>query len=153
MPRASKHAGLICLILTLVVVAGAVCGYFLERPVILAFALLPAAFYELYRTEGRSTRICSVLLAVLLIAEIVVVLGSISFDLPAYLRDAGVSTSLPQGLLTLRNALAALAALVCIPLFANSRGVYTRWLAVDGFVGSVALLYLLAPEEIAALLR
>jgi hypothetical protein len=153
MAKPVKHAGIICLILTIVAAAGAAGAYLLALPVILVATLLPASIYELIRTEGVSTRTSSVLVALALAAQIVVLLAGIRVDVSTLLRSLSLDSALPAALLNLPGILAAAAAILAVVLFANTRGVYTRWLAVVLFLGSVGQLYLLAPAEIAALLR
>jgi hypothetical protein len=152
MAKPVKHAGLICLILTIVAAAGAAGGYFLALPVILAAALVPASVYELIRTEGASTRVASLLITVALAAEIIVLLAGIRVDLSSLLRSLSLDSALPAALLNLPGILAVVAAILAIVLFTRTRGVYTKWLSVVVFVGSLGQLYLLAPAEVAALL-
>ena len=153
MPKPVKHAGLICLALTIVAGAGAAGAYFLALPVILVAALLPASVYELVRTEGATTRAASLLVSLALAAQVVVLLAGIRLDLAPILGSTSISAAVPASLLSLSGVLAVVAAVLAVVLFTRTRGVYTRWLAVVVFVGSLGLLYLLAPAEIAKLLR
>jgi hypothetical protein len=153
MAKPVKHAGLTCLILTIVAAAGAAGGYFLALPVILVAALVPASIYELIRTEGASTRVASLLITVALAAEIIVLLAGIRVDLSSLLRSLSLDSALPAALLNLPGILAVVAAILAVVLFTRTRGVYTKWLSVVVFVGSLVQLYLLAPAEVAALLR
>ena len=153
MAAPTKHAGLICLILTVVTAAGGVGGWLLALPVVLVVALLPAVVYEVIRTEGRSTRISSVLIGIALLVQVAALLIPIQPDLTSVLGPNAANLGLPASLLSLTGVLAVACVVLAVVLFTNSRGVYTRWMAVVAFLGSAGVLFLLAPGEILALLR
>ncbi len=52
MAKPTKHATLICIIMTIVAIIGITLGIILLKPIIVVACLLPAVVYEVYRTEG-----------------------------------------------------------------------------------------------------
>ena len=56
MAKPTKHATLICTIMTIVALIGILLGILFSKPIIIVACLIPTVIYEAYRTEGESTR-------------------------------------------------------------------------------------------------
>ncbi|MCX6737044.1 MAG: hypothetical protein NTW73_03115 [Candidatus Parcubacteria bacterium] len=85
MAKPTKYATLICTILTIIAVIGIVIGFIKNDPLILVLMVLPTVIYEVYRTEGKSTRWASWILLAVFILEIIFIAFKINFDLGAFL--------------------------------------------------------------------
>lgn len=145
MARPTKHAFTICLVLSVVAAAGIVTGLLTGESMYAIVLLAPTVGYEAYRTEGKSTRWASWLLAVLLVAVVVVRIAGFELDLRELVGSDVVRVgddAVPLGDLTVvfPAAMALLAAL----LWTRTRGVYTRWLAAVIFVTSAAVTQIVA---------
>lgn len=116
--------------------------------------LLPAAAYEVYRTEGVSTKWASVAMLLVLIAEIGLILFNVNFNLAEFL---GQSEELVGGywvpLGNIKVLGPTLLAVLSAILIARTRGRYTIWLAVIILVTSFAIVYTLDPTIFKELLR
>lgn len=148
------HAIRNCVILTLIAAAFAVPALIFKWPVALIAGLLPAAVYEIIRTEGVSTRAASVVLTLVLLAEIVFILFNIRIDLAALSGVTGKTVGgydLPLG--DIRMVGTFVLAILAVVLFIRTAGAYTKWLAVVLFAGAFALIYLLSPSEFPKLLK
>ena len=82
--RTRKTAPLLCAAASLLALIGIILGLVFDRPLWIVVLLLPAAVYELIRTEGRSTRAASAILLVVLLALGVLLVFDVSFDLAAF---------------------------------------------------------------------
>ena len=71
MAKPTRYAPLICTICMILAIIGIVIGLITLKPIIPIIFLLPTTIYEVYRTEGESTRASSIILLLVLIAEIV----------------------------------------------------------------------------------
>lgn len=154
MARPTKNAPLICGILSAVVVLGVVIGLVAKSPIVVLLAMAPSVAYEVYRTEGETTRWASWALAGVLVVEFFLVVFKISIDIGAFLGSstqvvAGYSISLGD----LRIVGPALIAVCALILITRTRGVFTRWLAVNIIVAALALTYVLDPSVFTELLR
>ncbi len=154
MARPTKNAALICGILSAVVVLGALIGLLAKSPIIVLLAMAPSVAYEVYRTEGESTRWASWALAGVLVVEFFLIVFKISIDIGAFLgssTEVVAGYSIPLG--DLRIVGPALIAVCALILITRTRGVYTRWLAVNIIVAALALTYVLDPSVFSELLR
>ncbi len=154
MAKPYKNATPICIILTIVAVLGIIFGLIYSQPLIPIILLLPAAVYEVYRTEGKSTKAASWGMLGLLIAELVFVLFNISFDLAEFVGQTSTSIqgyNIPLGDIKVISPTAM--AVLSVVLIANTRGRYTKWLAGIIFVTAFAIIYTLDPTIFQELIR
>ncbi len=154
MAKPYKHAALICLALTALAAIGAVVGFLIGNPLPLLTLILPTVAYEVYRTQGESTRWASWLLLIIVVAEIVLVIGGVEFDVGRYLGEETKYVGgyeVPLG--DLRVVAPAAVAVLAIILLLRTRGVYTKWLAVVIFLAAFAIIYALDPGYFSRLLR
>ncbi len=154
MAKPYKHAALICLALTVLAAIGAGAGFLMGSPLPLLFLILPTVVYEVYRTQGESTKWASWLLLIIVAAEIVLVVADVEFDVGRYLgeetRYVG-GYEVPLG--DLRVVAPAAVAVLAIVLLLRTRGAYTKWLAVVIFLAAFVIVYELDPGYFARLLR
>ena len=146
MAKPYQHATKICLGLTFLAIIGVLWGLNTFNPLITLIFLLPTILYEVYRTEGASTKSAAWGLLAVYILEIVFILGNISFDLASFLGTeqqyvGGHAVPLGDIKVVAPTAMAALSAV----LFTRTRGRYTKWLAVIIFISSFAIVYALDP--------
>lgn len=154
MARPTTYATPICLGTTVVAAVGVAGGLLTREPLITVAALVPAAVYEAYRTEGDSTRWASWALLATVVAEIVLLAFGIGFDLAAFLGEtertvAGVTVPLGD----IRVVGTALMVVLSGLLLARTRGVYTRWLAAVIGVTAVVAVWIIAPDAVGDLVR
>ncbi|MDI9590588.1 MAG: hypothetical protein QM302_06105 [Acidobacteriota bacterium] len=146
MARPTKHAPTIVVATGVVAALGAVAGLVTHDPLWALGGLLPAVAYEVYRTEGETTRWASwVLLGVLLLEGALLVLG-VDADLATFLgRDSQTVAGydVPLGRITVVGPVVM--AVACLILLARTRGRFTRALAGIILVGSAAALYIIDP--------
>jgi len=154
MAKPFKHATPICLVLTALALVGAVVGWLLENPLPLLFLLLPTAIYEVYRTQGETTKWASWALLLVLAAEILLVVLGVEFDLGSFLGEGERYVAgyyVPLG--DVKVVGPAVMAVLAVILFVRTRGVYTRWLAVIIFASVFAVVYALDPTYFGRLLQ
>lgn len=154
MARPTKYAGIICAVLSVVAVIGIIVGLLAKSPIVVLIAMAPSVVYEVYRTEGETTRWASWALAGVLVLEFILVAFSISFDAGALLGSATQEVAgytIPLG--DLRVVGPAVIAVCALILIARTRGVYTKWLAVNIILTALALTYVLDPGMFTELLR
>jgi len=154
MARPYKRATPICLALTILALVGAVIGILRSNPLLTIFFLLPTVIYEVYRTEGQSTKQASWLLLLVLVAEIILIVGNISFNVADFLgatEKTVAGYAVPLG--DLKVVTPAVMAVLAVILFTRTRGRYTRWLAVVIFFGAFAIVYTLDPTIFETLVR
>jgi len=154
MAKPFKYATPICLALTVVAAAGVILGVLLWNPLPLLILLLPTVAYEVYRTQGDSTRWASWVLLVVVVVEIVLVVADIEFDVGAYLGEESHYVGgyeVPLGDVKVVGP-AAIAVLAFI-LLLRTRGVYTKWLAAVIFLCAFAVVYALDPSYFSRLLK
>ena len=144
MAKPYKYAPLICTILSIISVIGIIVGLLLSNPLVIIFLLLPTVIYEVWRTQGESTRWASWILLIVLVAEIIFIIAGISFDLSGYL-GAGekyvAGHRVPLGDIKVVGPI--IMAVLGIILIVRTRGRYTRWLAVVIIVSAFAIVYTL----------
>ena len=154
MAKPTKYADLICAICSVIVVLGVVLGAWLKSPLVIVFALAPSVVYEVYRTEGESTRWASWAMLGVLVLELVLVIFRVSFDVAGFMGASQQNVAgydVPLGDIKIVGP--ALMAVLSLILIVRTRGKYTRWLAVNILVGVVALAFLLDPNIGQQLLR
>ncbi len=146
MAKPYKNATTICIVLTVVAGLGIVLGLIYSEPLIPIILLIPVAIYEVYRTEGKSTKAASWGMLALLVVELLFVVFGISFDLAAFLGRSSAHIRgyrVPFG--DIKVISPALMAVLSLVLIANTRGRYTRWLAGIIFVTAFAIIYTVDP--------
>jgi len=154
MAKSYKHASLICSVLTGFTLIGIIMGIIKSNPLIAIIFLLPTVIYEVYRTEGKSTKWASWALLIVFIAEIILVAFNISFDLAAFLgttQESVAGYNIPLG--DIKVVGPGIMAVLALILFIRTRGRYTKWLAIIIFVTALAIVYSLDPSIFSQLLR
>ncbi|HSV95355.1 MAG TPA: hypothetical protein VLM75_00320 [Spirochaetota bacterium] len=141
MAKPTEHAALICAILTVIAALGAAAAIYWKQPLAVIIAALPAAAYELYRTEGFTTKLASAGVLAVLAAEIVLIAGKIEINIA---RFAGKYVgSMP--VIDAKLAGPVVIALLAVLLVRRTAGIYTKWLAIVLLGAAVALFYTLDP--------
>jgi len=154
MAKPYQHATPICLVLSLLTAIGIIFGFLNHNPLIIIFFLLPTIVYEVYRTEGKSTKLASWGLLAVFILEILLIVANISFDLASFLNTDQqylAGHAIPLG--DIKVVGPAVMAALSVVLFTRTRGRYTKWLAVIIFIGSLAIIYALDPNIFARLIK
>ena len=154
MAKPTKFAPHICVACTVLALLGIVLGFWLSSPLIMVVLLLPTALYEAYRTEGKSTKAASILLVLVLAAEIFLIFFGVNFNLAQFLEaDQQYIGGYLVPLGDIRVVGPTVMAVLAVILFIRTRGVYTRWLAVVVLVTSFAIVYALDPVIFQDLLK
>jgi len=154
MAKPYKHAALICIVVTILAAIGIIIGLLTLRPIITIIFLMPTVIYEVYRTEGKSTKWAAWVLLAVFIVEIILVATNISFNLATFF---GVTEKwfagyrVPLG--DIKVVGPVIMAVLSIILFIRTRGRYTRWLAVIIFITCFAIVYTLDPTVFSRLVR
>lgn len=154
MAKPTKHATLICIILTIIAAIGILLGLIYSSPLIPVILLLPTAAYEVYRTEGKSTKAASWGMLGLLIAQLLFVFFDVSFDLAEFLGRSSTyirGYQIPFG--DIKVISPTLMALLSVVLISNTRGRYTRWLAGIIFISAFGIIYTVDPSLFEELIR
>lgn len=154
MAKPTKHAPLICGIMSLVAVIGIIWGLAAKSSVPILIALAPSVAYEAYRTEGESTRWASWVMVGVLVLEFILVVFNIGFDVAGFLGQSSEQVAgytVPLG--DIRVVGPALMGVLALILLVRTRGVYTRWLAVNVLVCVLAIIFVLDPVILNDLLR
>ncbi len=154
MAKPYQNATAICLGLTFLAIVGVLWGLNALNPLIIMLFILPSVLYEVYRTEGKSTKLASWGLLIVFIAEILFIITGFSFNLAKFLqtgqeRIAGYT--IPLGDIKVVSPI--IIAILAVILFKRTRGRYTKWLAVIIFAGAFAIVYSLDPTIFTSLLR
>lgn len=154
MAKPTKHATQICAVLSAVALIGIVIGVVKQSPLVVILFLLPTVVYEVYRTEGKSTKWASWVLLIVLVIEALLITAGVSFDLAGFL---GVSEATVAGydvpLGDIKVVGPSLMAVLAVILFVRTYGRYTRWLAAIIFVTSFAIVYTVDPGIFGRLLQ
>jgi len=154
MAKPTKFAPHICAACTILALLGIVLGLWQSLALIMAIFLLPTAIYEAYRTEGKSTKMASILLVVVLVAEFFLVLFGVDFNLADFLEvDQQYIAGFLVPLGDVRVVGPTIMAALSVILFVRTRGIYTRWLAVVILATSLAIVYALDPVIFQDLLK
>lgn len=154
MAKPTAFATPICIGLMVLAAIGIVIGIATTNPIWPMILLLPTIGYEVYRTEGKSTKAASWGLLAIFVLELIFLIWKIDFDLGAYLglSEAYVSGyAVPLG--DVRVVAPAVMAVLAVVLFVRTWGVYTKWLAAIIFITSFAIVYSLDPNIFHELLR
>lgn len=154
MAKPTKHATLICIILSILAAIGIVIGLIKLNPLIIILFLLPTVIYEVYRTEGRSTKWASRVLLIVLIAEFLLVVAKINFNLAKFLGESEKMIggyTVPLG--DIKTVGPVIMAILSVMLFVRTYGRYTKWLAVIIFITSFAIVYTINPMIFQELLK
>ncbi len=154
MAKPTKNAAIICTIVSIIALIGIIIGLSKGIPLLIISLLLPAVVYEVYRTEGESTRSSSIILLVVLIVEIILVLFNINFNLAEFL---GTTEEYIGGYLVplgeIKVVGPTLMSILSVILFVRTRGIYTRWLAVTIFITSLVIIYSVNPKIFSDLIK
>ncbi|MFH0974495.1 MAG: hypothetical protein V1874_01790 [Spirochaetota bacterium] len=154
MPKPTKNAALICAVLSVLALIGIIIGLLRSSALIITIFLIPAVVYEVYRTEGESTKAASIILLVIFILEIVLLGFNINFDLAKFLGKSEtylLSYNVPLG--DVKVVAPAVMAVLSVVLFLRTNGIYTKWLSVIIFITSFAIIYTVDPENFKTLLK
>ena len=154
MAKPYKHATLICTVLTVLAVLGIIVGLLTSKPLIIIVLLLPAVVYEVYRTEGKSTKWAAWALLAVFVLEIIFVAANVSLDLAAFLGTSEKQLAgykVPLG--DVKVVAPTVMAVLSIVLLVRTRGRYTRWLAAIIIVTSFAIVYVLDSTVFGRLVR
>ncbi|MFU8826325.1 MAG: hypothetical protein ACNA70_02425 [Brevefilum sp.] len=146
MAKPTKYAPHLCTLFMVIAIIGIILGFIFKQPLIPIILLIPTAIYEAYRTEGKSTKTASIVLVVVLFAEIILVLFNIQFNLAEFFgseRQLIGGYWVPLG--DLRIVGPTVMAALSVILYTRTRGIYTKWLAAIIFVTSFAIIYLIDP--------
>lgn len=145
----------ICSGLTILTAVGAVISLLSHQPLWVLLTLLPVVGYEARRTqEGASTKTSSILLLIILIAEILLVILGIDYDLAKFLgSDAKyiAGERIPLG--DIKVVAPVIMAVLSSILVFRTRGVYTRWLSIIIAVGSLTAVFIISPDFFQGVLR
>ena len=147
MAKPFKNAGKICTILSIIALIGILVGIKWQIPLITILGLLPTVVYEVYRTEGESTKWASRGLLAVFIAEAIFIYKNISFNVADFLERSEEYVNgyeVPLG--DIKVVAPAIMAILAIILFTKTRGRYTKWLSVVIIIGAFAIVYSLDPE-------
>ena len=154
MAKPYQYATPICLGLTLLAAVGILWGLNTSNPLTIMLFLLPAVLYEVYRTEGASTKSASWGLLIVFILEILFIVGNVSFDLASFLGTEQrylAGHVIPLG--DIKVVSPTIMAVLSFVLFTRTRGRYTKWLAVIILASSFAIVYTLDPTIFTRLLK
>ena len=154
MAKPTKHATLICTILTVLLIIGIILGYYFKNPIIAVALMLPSVIYEAYRTEGKNTKWASSLMVLIIILELIFIIFQINFNLAEYfqLEEVYLRGNIVP-LADIKIIAPTVLALLSILLFTRTRGIYTKWLSIIIFLGSFSVVYLIDPEIFQLLLK
>lgn len=154
MAKSYKHADEICTVLSAIAAVGIVLGLTQSSALIAIFALLPATIYEVYRTEGKSTKLASWGMLGTMIGELLLILFNINVNIASFLKQSSGAVGgyiVPFG--SLQVLAPTLLAVLSVILITRTRGKYTKWLAAINLVGAFAIVYILDPTIFNELLR
>ncbi len=153
MAKEYEHATLICAVITIVALIGIIIGIYFKLPLVVLFLMLPAVLYEIYRTEGVSTKFASLGMLIILIAEAVLIIFNININLANIIGGKTEITRyrIPLGDVKMLGPI--IIAVLSGILIRRTAGKYTIWLAVVILVSSIALLYAINPDIIGQLFR
>lgn len=147
MAKSTEHAALICIICTMLAIAGIAAGWYWHKPLVAIIGLLPAAAYEAYRTEGVSTIWASWGMLAILAAEAVLVIGNYNINIAQY--ASRYIPGLPA--VDIKLAGPVIMAYFSYILIRRTAGIYTKWLAAVILAGCVGLFLVLDPSMLGKL--
>jgi hypothetical protein len=146
MAKPTKNATLICTILSIIAAIGILIGIINGSTIAIIIGLLPATIYEVYRTEGESTKASSVLLLLILIAELGLIFFNVNFNIAEYLGTTEKEIGgylVPLGDIKIVGP--SIMTILSVILFVRTNGVYTKWLSVIIFITSFSIIYSIDP--------
>jgi len=147
MAKPTTYATPICLALSLLTVIGIILGLLNHNALLVTVLLLPVVAYEAYRTEGDSTRWASWVLLLLIIAELVMIVFKINFDLVTFTSRSTAYVGgyfVPLG--DVKIIAPGLMAILALMLFFRTNGKYTKWLSVLIILSALVIVYSLDRE-------
>ncbi|MEA3357370.1 MAG: hypothetical protein U9Q67_02950 [Patescibacteria group bacterium] len=154
MAKPTKYASIICIALSVISAIGILASLIFYSPMPAIILLIPAVIYEVYRTEGASTKTSSIIVLIVLLFELVLIIFNIDIDIAEFLGQESkyiAGYEVPLGSLTVIGP--TIIAILSVILFIRTRGIYTKWLAVIIFVTSFIIIYALNPESLTELLK
>lgn len=154
MAKPTEHALLICVITSIFAVIGIIASLLWSTPLPAIILLFPTVIYEIYRTEGASTKISSVVIGLVLFLELILIVTKVDLDLGKLIGEdtkyiAGYEV--PLGLLSIVGP--TVIAVLSVVLFVRTYGIYTRWLAVAIFLTSLVIIYTINPPMLGDLFK
>src|SRR4030042_6478242 len=126
MAKPTKYATLISTIVTILALIGIIIGIVTLKPLVIILLLIPAVGYEVYRTEGESTRWASWVLLLVLVLEIILIAANINFDLGKFFGESTkeiAGYTVPLGDIKIFGPV--IMGILSIILFIRTRGKYT----------------------------
>lgn len=147
MAKPTVFATPICIGLTVLAVIGAGISLWAKSPLTMMFFVLPAVAYEVYRTEGKSTKAASWGLLAVYLLEIICLVFGLSFNIATWLdleQTTVRGVLVPLGEITV--VMPIIVAALSVVLFVKTWGVYTKWLAGIIFFSSLVVIYLVDPN-------
>lgn len=154
MAKPTQYAPIICVGVSVIAVVGIIVSLILSSALPAILLLFPAIFYEIYRTEGASTKTASIIICIVLFLELIILVTHFDIDLGGLL---GQNTKyiggyeVPLGLLSVVGP--TVIAILAIILFVKTYGIYTRALAVVIFISSLIIIYTLNPPMLKELFK
>jgi hypothetical protein len=148
MAKPTKNAALICVVVTVVAAAGIGIGIWQHSPLIAVIGMLPAVGYEVYRTEGSSTKLSSIIMLVVLVALIALIVFKVSFNIAPLLKEIGIGGSLDAKL-----AGPVIIAILALLLLRRTEGIFTKWLALVIILSAAGLFFILDSALLSLLLK
>lgn len=148
MAKGTKYATPICIVLSVIALAGIALGIWKSNTYVIIATMLPAVIYEIYRTEGESTKAASAGMLLVLVALIVMTAMRLSYNLAPFLTRFGIT-----GAFDARLAGPVIIAVLAVILIRRTAGIYTRWLAVIIIISAAGLFYAMDPSLFGHLLR
>lgn len=153
MAKEHQHAPLICGIITVIALIGIIVGVYFKLPLVVLLLMFPAVIYEIYRTEGVSTKFASLGMLAILVAEAVLIIFNININLANLIGGKTEITRYRIPLGDVKMLGPVIIAVLSGILIRRTAGKYTIWLAVVILVSSIALLYALNPDILGQLFR
>lgn len=153
MAKPTTYATPICIVLSIIALIGIIIGLVNHSAMAVLILLIPAVIYEIYRTEGESTRWASWAMIIVVALEIYFLWKNVSFDLAQYLNTSEQYVGgfwVPLGDIKIVGPL--MMAVIAAILFFRTNGKYTRWLAVIIFASAIALVYIINPDILKTML-
>jgi len=86
MAKPTTYATLFCVIASVCAILGIFLGWKFDSVLLIMLFLIPTIVYEVYRTEGKSTKYASWGLLIIFVAEIILLIGNIHFDLSQFFQ-------------------------------------------------------------------
>jgi len=149
MAKPYQNATTICVIFSVIALIGIIWGIKAENALIPMLALLPTIGYEVYRTEGKSTKMASWGLLIVFLVEVFLIITKSQLNWWDYI--GGESGALGEYLLPFESVTViapVIMGILASALFKNTRGIYTKWLSVIIIITAFATIYIIEPTLI-----